>query len=90
MPAAESQQEAASAPAVHSDAEFSRLANAAMGLQIAQAKAAMDAMKLPEKRLDDAGPNGGAPGYILRDDGDGKFTKVDSEGREIKDKGKDE
>jgi hypothetical protein len=78
---AERQREAPAVPPVD---EFGRLVSAASALQVVQAQAALEAMKLPDQRLDDASDEGGAPGYTLRDDGDGKFTKVDSEGREVK------
>ena len=74
-----------SAPASPPVDEFGRLVSAASALQVVQAQAALEAMKLPDKRLDDASESGGAPGYTLRDDGDGKFTKVNSEGKEVKD-----
>jgi hypothetical protein len=56
-------------------------------LRLMQEQAAIEAMKLPDKRLDDAGPDGGATPYTLRDDGNGNSTKVNSEGQEVNDQG---
>jgi hypothetical protein len=59
------------------------MVNAANALAAIQQQAAVAAMQLPEKRLDEAGEAGAHTGYYLRDDGDGKTTKVDANGNEV-------
>jgi hypothetical protein len=61
--------------------------NVADSLRLLQQQAAQEAMKLPEKRLDDASPDGGAKPYTLRNDGDGKFTKINAFGDEVDEQG---
>jgi hypothetical protein len=60
--------------------------NVAAAMEAARQQHVFEAMKLPEKRLDDASENGGAAPYTLRDDGDGNFTKVDAFGNEFKER----
>lgn len=61
--------------------------NVADSLRVLQQQATKEAMKLPEKRLDDASPDGGAKPYTLRNDGDGKFTKINAFGDEVNEQG---
>lgn len=75
---------AAPAAAPRNMEALSDLVGAANALQQVQAAAAIEATRLPDKRLDDAGPNGGASGYTLKIVGD-KTIKVDANGNEIKD-----
>lgn len=61
--------------------------NVADSLRLLQQQATKEAMKLPEQRLDDASPDGGAKPYTLRNDGDGKFTKINAFGDEVNEQG---
>jgi hypothetical protein len=70
------------APPQHVQA-LGEMVNAAAALQQIQAQAMREAMQLPEKRLDDASSDGGASPFTLRDDGGGKFTKIDAWGKEV-------
>lgn len=76
-----------SAPKANTEA-LSQLVNAANALESVRAQQAIEAMKLPEKRLDDASEGGGAPGYTLRqvgtdDDGNPQYVRIDAFGNEL-------
>jgi hypothetical protein len=69
------------------------MVNAATALQEIQAAAAIEAARLPEKRLDDAGPDGGAKPYTLRiigqkSDGTPETQRVNADGVEVNESGK--
>ena len=91
MPEKKDKQQAA--PSEPPKAEANRAAavadmlNVADSLRLLQQQATKEAMKLPEKRLDDASPDGGAKPYTLRNDGDGKFTKINALGDEVNESG---
>jgi hypothetical protein len=68
-------------------AALADMINVAASLKAIQDAAAIEAMKLPDKRLDDASPEGGAKPYTLRDDGDGTFTKINAFGDEVNESG---
>jgi hypothetical protein len=70
--------------APHRTEAIAEMVSAAAALKSINDQLALEAMQLPEKRLDDASPDGGASPYTLRDDGDGHFTKVDAFGNEVK------
>jgi hypothetical protein len=82
---------AASTPAPKAEANraaaMADMLNVADSLRLIQAEAAKEAMRLPGKRLDDASPDGGAKPYTLRNDGDGKFTKINAWGDEVNEQG---
>ncbi len=60
------------------------MVKAASALQLIQAQAAVEAMKVPEKRLDDASEQGGASGTTLKQIGPDEFIEVDADGNEVK------
>jgi hypothetical protein len=81
-------EERRSAPAAPKTEALAEMVNAANAFAAIQQQAALEAMKLPERRLDDASENGGAPGYILRPagtdaDGNPQYVRVDANGNEI-------
>ena len=68
-------------------AAVAEVLNMAESLRLVQQQEALRAMQLPDKRLDDASPDGGAPPFTLREIGDGEFLKVNAWGDEVNDKG---
>lgn len=68
-------------------AAMAEMLNAAESFRLLQQQAALEALKLPEQRLDDASPDGGAKPYTLRDLGDGEFQKINAFGDEVNERG---
>src|SRR5262245_56679340 len=79
---------APSSSAAGRSAAMADMINVADSLRLLQQQAAIEAMKLPDPPIDDAGPDGGAPPYTLRDDGGGKVTKINADGAEVDEQGK--
>jgi hypothetical protein len=70
---------------------LAQIVSAAAALHDVNARAAVEAMKIPDARLDDAGDDGGAEAYTLRqsgvdDKGEPTYVKVDANGEEVKQK----